>query len=282
MLERASQIIKKLQELVDDNAKPEVLLTISEMLVAELQQVQAASPASSVSITMPRRTLVIAEALPQKEAEETIAPVVLADTLVEDNEYNSNKEEMIPDYSSNMETTYEPTEEVITPIEAREEYILEMPEAEEEKATEIEEPKHYEHPLAVTPNDILYESTTQIPTLPLFEQPVTHINEAFGKSESDLNEKYKESKVEVAHLLDNTHIKDLKRAITINEKYLFINELFGGDEAMYDRSIKHIQSFSILPEATFWIQRELKIKYKWSDSSEVVQLFDQLVKRRFS
>jgi hypothetical protein len=226
--------------------------------------------------------MVMAEALPQKEAEETIAPVILADTLVEDNEYNSNKEEVIPDYFSNRAATYEPAEEVITPIEAREEYILEMPEAEVEKAIKIEEPKHYEQPLAVTQNNILFESTTQIPTLPSLDAPATHINEAFGKGDSDLNEKYKEHKVEVAHLLDNTHIKDLKRAITINEKYVFINELFGGDESMYDRSIKHIQTFSILPEATFWIQRELKIKYKWSDTSEVVQLFDQLVKRRFS
>jgi hypothetical protein len=36
-----------------------------------------------------------------------------------------------------------------------------------------------------------------------------------------------------------------------------------------------------MPEATFWIQKELKTKLKWSDEDEVVQLFDQFVKRRF-
>jgi hypothetical protein len=51
---------------------------------------------------------------------------------------------------------------------------------------------------------------------------------------------------------------------------------------MYERSIKTINNFNIYPEAQYWIQRELKVKLSWSDNSETVKLFDQLVKRRFS
>jgi hypothetical protein len=51
---------------------------------------------------------------------------------------------------------------------------------------------------------------------------------------------------------------------------------------MYERSIKTIQNFSILPEAEFWIKRELKIKIGWMDSHPVVKQFDQLIRRRFS
>jgi hypothetical protein len=51
---------------------------------------------------------------------------------------------------------------------------------------------------------------------------------------------------------------------------------------MYERSIKTINGFNIYGEAEFWIKRELKLKIGWPEDSEVVQLFDQLVKRRFS
>jgi len=51
---------------------------------------------------------------------------------------------------------------------------------------------------------------------------------------------------------------------------------------MYERSIKTINSFSIYPEAEYWIQRELKVKLGWKEKDEAVVLFDQIVKRRFS
>jgi len=76
-------------------------------------------------------------------------------------------------------------------------------------------------------------------------------------------------------------IKDLKKAIGINDQYLFINELFRGDQTMYERSIKTINSFNIYGEAELWIKRELKLKLGWNESSDVVRLFDQLVRRRF-
>ena len=51
---------------------------------------------------------------------------------------------------------------------------------------------------------------------------------------------------------------------------------------MYERSIKTINSFNILAEAEYWIQRELKVKIGWNEGSESVRHFDQLVRRRFS
>lgn len=77
-------------------------------------------------------------------------------------------------------------------------------------------------------------------------------------------------------------VKDLRRAIDLNDRFRFINELFRGDEAMYERSIKTINSFSIWPEAEYWIRRELKVKLGWNDQDETVRLFDGLVKRRFN
>ena len=97
-----------------------------------------------------------------------------------------------------------------------------------------------------------------------------------------LNDRLKESKIELSQSLTSAPIKDLRKAIGVNDRFLFISELFRGDEAMYERSIKTIQNFSIYAEAEFWIRRELKVKIGWLDSDPVVKQFDQLVKRRFS
>jgi hypothetical protein len=129
-----------------------------------------------------------------------------------------------------------------------------------------------------------YNPIEEVPTL-AHQDPATKKGAsaefAFEYPES-LNDRLKESKIELSQSLTSTPIKDLKKAIGVNDRFLFINELFRGDEAMYERSIKTIQNFSIFAEAEFWIRRELKVKIGWHDSHPVVKQFDQLVKRRFS
>ena len=77
-------------------------------------------------------------------------------------------------------------------------------------------------------------------------------------------------------------IKDLRSAIGINDKFQFIQELFGGDEKSFEVGIKTINAFKIFPEAQFYIKRELREKNNWDEESNVVKQFDQLIKRRFS
>ena len=51
---------------------------------------------------------------------------------------------------------------------------------------------------------------------------------------------------------------------------------------MYERSIKTINGFRILPEAEYWMERELKVKLGWDENRDITRHFYQLVKRRFS
>jgi hypothetical protein len=77
-------------------------------------------------------------------------------------------------------------------------------------------------------------------------------------------------------------IKDLKRAISINDRYQYINNLFSGDEVAFDRSIKTVNSFNVFSEAEYWIRREIATRYGWEESDSLVQQFYSLVSRRFS
>ncbi len=110
----------------------------------------------------------------------------------------------------------------------------------------------------------------------------TDINQQVSLDEASLNDMHKTAKTELADRLQDSPVKDLKKAIGINDRYLYINELFNGNEDMFERTLKTLNSFSILPEAEYWIQRELTLKMGWKEENPQVQQFIQLVKRRFS
>ena len=134
------------------------------------------------------------------------------------------------------------------------------------------------------PQLLFQPSDDEIPTL-IHQQPVTtkkEVNDWVSKDHKSVNDTLKEITTELSARLSEGPVKDLKKAIGVNDRFLFINELFRGDEAMYERSIKTINSFTIWPEAEYWIRRELKTKLGWTDSNETVQQFDQLIRRRFS
>lgn len=126
--------------------------------------------------------------------------------------------------------------------------------------------------------DMVFDPMTEIPTLSHQLQEKKPDN----TQHESLNDKLKQGKTELLEILKEAPVKDLRKAIGINDRFLFISDLFRGDEAMYERSIKTINSFNIYPEAEYWINRELKVKIGWDNENKTVQHFDQLVKRRFS
>ncbi|MDB5279998.1 MAG: hypothetical protein JWR61_4953 [Ferruginibacter sp.] len=164
--------------------------------------------------------------------------------------------------------------------------VLQVDEAAME--AELEEIKRnasvMQHISATNKPTVQYQPIDEIPTF--IHQPVAapkkEINEAVATEKISLNDTLRESFKELSSKLSDGPVKDLKKAIGVNDRFLFISELFRGDEAMYERSIKTINSFTIWPEAEYWIKRELKIKIGWSEDNRIVQQFDQLIRRRFA
>ena len=125
-------------------------------------------------------------------------------------------------------------------------------------------------------------SVNEIPTFAHQEKELFELNEKMRSDDFSLNERLKPSHEELANTLKDAPVKDLRKAIGVNDRFLFINDLFRGDENMYERSLKTINAFHSLPEAEYWIQRELKVKIGWPEKNETVDMFDQLIRRRFS
>lgn len=251
-MEKVTTLIQKLQQQLDQKATAQQLLITVQMLQAELilQNPASANKGSNkVVVIMP-----------------AILPIAA----------NANKNET---------GILEPA-----PINKVEEKIIEILQVDEKEIeAELEEIKRN----AASKNKLsskakpvlLFDPVEDVPTL-THQTPqakiTKEINEAGGARPESLNERLKQSKTEVSEKLTEGPIKDLKKAIGVNDRFLFISELFRGDEAMYERSIKTINNFSIFPEAEYWIKRELKLKIGWNENEEVVKQFDQLVRRRFS
>ncbi len=129
-----------------------------------------------------------------------------------------------------------------------------------------------------------YSAFDAAPDATTIVQPTAkkEIHEMIGGAKESLNDRLNEQKTELAHKLKEAPIKDLRKAIGINDRFVFIKELFRGDEAVYERSIKTINNFNIYSEAEYWMNRELKLKFAWDEDKELVQHFYTLVRRRFS
>ena len=243
-MERVSTLIRKLQRQLEENSSSEMLLRTAQMLVAEL-----ATNSNNKEVQ-------------QRDKVSVIMPVVV-------NILNSEKT-AVPN---------EPEEKLVEILQVDEKEI-------EEELAQIK--KHAEAVNSLSSHakpGFVYHPIEDMPTLahqtPIETPQQKESNIPFEYPES-LNDRLKEVRIELSQKLTETPIKDLRKAIGVNDRYLFLNELFRGDEAMYERSIKTIQNFSIYAEAEYWIRRELKIKIGWLDSHPVVKQFDQLVKRRFA
>lgn len=246
-MERVETLLQKLQEQFTKGDPPQKLLLTVQMLQHELHHLQqnaAVNGKEMVAVSMP-----VNANLPVVEA-----PPVQA-----------------PDKPAAEEKIVE---------------VLQVDEAEIE--AELEEIKRNAAVIQqITTNSkpqMLFDAhNDDIPTLP--PKPAAakkEINDHVAEEKPSLNEKLKTAATEISHKLTDAPVKDLKKAIGVNDRFLFINELFRGDEAMYERSIKTINGFSIYPEAEYWIRRELKTKLGWKDSDATVIEFDQLIKRRFA
>lgn len=74
---------------------------------------------------------------------------------------------------------------------------------------------------------------------------------------------------------------DIRTGIGINDKYLYISELFGDDKAAYEDAIRQLNTFSSLQQAIRFAEHELSDKYGWDKEQPTVQSFYNLLSSSF-
>lgn len=84
----------------------------------------------------------------------------------------------------------------------------------------------------------------------------------------------------LAAKLQQNPVRDLRSVIGINDKFLFVNELFGGSMEKYNKSIDNLNDLKTLNGAMIYLN-ELKIELQWNSSNEAYRKISELVRRKF-
>lgn len=83
--------------------------------------------------------------------------------------------------------------------------------------------------------------------------------------------------------LGNAKIENLNKVLSINDKILYINQLFGGEAIPFQEALKKFQSFYTFAEAKQYASLELVEKYNWTkkDKLDIVHNFMKQVSRLY-
>jgi hypothetical protein len=84
----------------------------------------------------------------------------------------------------------------------------------------------------------------------------------------------------IADKFQENKVTDFRTTIGINEKFLFINELFEGNMRIYDEAIQKLNASTTMAQADLLLL-DLKIVYNWDSESPTVKKFVELVRRKF-
>ena len=98
--------------------------------------------------------------------------------------------------------------------------------------------------------------------------------------EVPLGEKMIQEDHSLAAKFQQNPVRDLKSVIGINDKFLFVNELFGGSMEKYNKSIENLNDLKTLNGAMIYLN-ELKIELQWNNSNEAYHKLSDLILRKF-
>jgi len=77
-------------------------------------------------------------------------------------------------------------------------------------------------------------------------------------------------------------VGSLREAISINQRFSFINELFNGENMEYHAAIQHLDELPDADAAAVYVQQELAPRYDWGRKEEHLGKLLKLIERKFA
>ncbi|AHM61637.1 hypothetical protein D770_16915 [Flammeovirgaceae bacterium 311] len=96
-----------------------------------------------------------------------------------------------------------------------------------------------------------------------------------------LYEKFEAREPRSASLSQKHRPASIRHYITLNQRFMFVKELFDGNAAAFNASLDALDACQNYGEAQQWTQEHLAHKPQWQDDSEVVQEFMAVLDHRF-
>ena len=172
----------------------------------------------------------------------------------------------------------ESAQETIKPeIKTPEPMVFILPEPEMEKEPEPVTPIIEERPEVIEITPVAETPPLVIPTAPVVETSI-----AEKPVKPTLNELLANN-MQATEKADHpaAEIKDLKQAISLNDKLVFVKDLFHGYNLAYAEVIDLLNKMPDYKSADTFLQHNYAVKNDWKNKQETVERFYQLLKRRF-
>lgn len=193
-------------------------------------------------------------------AEEESAPVF---EITEDDADEDGEVVYMADDEEEEEIAEEETAPSIFEITDEEEYDSEAEE-------EIEE-------LPFSFREVEEESLEEVaPTIADTAQPLTVLGDVVGAERTTIADSIT-PKEDVASVIGNSQLSSLRSAIGLNDKFLLIRDLFGGDNGAYEAAIDGLDSCQSLDDAMLYIFDN----FAWDGECDGAKLMTELLSRRF-
>ncbi|MBL3656854.1 hypothetical protein [Fulvivirga sediminis] len=103
------------------------------------------------------------------------------------------------------------------------------------------------------------------------------INSRFDVKKSILNDSHAENKQTLGDVHRNRKIESIKKSISINQRFMFINLLFDGDESAFNSVIDYLETLDSQRDAEGFIATQYPF---WDHESEEVQEFMEIISKR--
>ena len=135
--------------------------------------------------------------------------------------------------------------------------------------------------VAASQKTVVAETTstkTDDPKYPFAAEPEPVLGEVLGGDVHTLADTIAAPKDMASEIVRKERITDLKQAIGINDKFLLLRDLFGGDTERYERTIDRLNEFDDLDDCIIYISEN----YDWNPSSDGVRFLMELLERKLS
>lgn len=109
---------------------------------------------------------------------------------------------------------------------------------------------------------------------PREEETPQRLGDVIAKNVTTLADKMAEEQPTAAY----NRITDIRKAIGLNDKFLMIRDLFGGDANLYEDTINHLNEYDDLDECMIFIVEN----FRWNPDSEGAKLLVSLLERKLS
>ena len=105
----------------------------------------------------------------------------------------------------------------------------------------------------------------------------TTLGETLGGDRTPLIDRFAGLKSSSESFLAGKPVDDIRKAIGINDRFLFVRELFNGNSSLMNQTIDQLNEFKSFDDACMF----LSTNFNWSHDNEALPAFMSTVKRKF-